>query len=67
VALAEGLGKGLDALSLEELRSVDARFGPEARAVFDLRSSLERRNLPGGPGGRAVRRELARWQKRLPA
>src|SRR5438552_11210242 len=36
VGLAERLGKSLNQLTLEEMRSVEKRFGPDALKVFDL-------------------------------
>ena len=65
VALAEKLGKALNELSLAELRSVEPRFGPDTLAVFDVQQSLARRNMTGGPGPKAVRQQLARWEKTL--
>jgi len=65
VALAEGLGKPLNQLTLGELQAVDKRFDAGALGVFDLAQSLARRNLPGGPGRREVRRQLARWKRLL--
>ncbi len=63
VALAEQLGRPLDQLTLEELRSVEPAFGPDAREVFSLKKALARRTLPGAPGTKEVRRQLARWRK----
>ena len=65
VALAEGLGKPLDQLSLEQLQSVDKRFGRDCLGTFDLSRALGRRKLPGSPGTIPVRNQLARWRARL--
>ena len=65
VLLAEQLGKPLDTLTLAELRSVDKSFGPDAIKVFDLKKSLASRRLTGAPGTGEVRKQLARWRKRL--
>jgi argininosuccinate lyase len=65
VALAEGLGKPLNQLTLGELQAVDKRFDAGALGVFDLAQSLARRNLPGAPGRREVRRQLRRWKRLL--
>jgi argininosuccinate lyase len=65
VALAEKLGKPLNALSLAELRSVEPRFGPEVRRLFDLQTALAKRTLTGAPSPREVGRQLARWEKQL--
>ncbi len=65
VASAESRGNKLDALSLEELQSVDSRFQADALQVFDVKRALARRNLPGAPGTREVARQLKRWARRL--
>jgi argininosuccinate lyase len=65
VALAEKLGKKLNEVTLDELRSVDKTFSADALAVFDLKKALDQRNLIGAPGTREVQRQLARWKKML--
>jgi argininosuccinate lyase len=63
VALAEGLGKPLNQLTVAELQSVDKTFGPDALKVFDLKQALASRRLTGAPGANEVRKQLARWKK----
>jgi argininosuccinate lyase len=65
VALAEKLGKPLNQLTLAELRSVEPKFGPDVKRLFDLKQALSRRNLPGAPGTKEVAKQLARWKKLL--
>lgn len=65
VALAEKLGKPLNRLTLSELRAVDKRFGTDALEVFDLNRTMTRRNLPGAPGTKELRKQLARWHRVL--
>ena len=65
VALAESLGRPLNQLTLAELRSVDKRFQADALDTFDLQKALARRNLPGAPAPREVKKELARWRECL--
>jgi argininosuccinate lyase len=65
VALAEKTGKRLNELTLEELRSVEIKFGPDARHIFDLPQAMARRNLPGAPGAKEVRKQLQRWHEVL--
>jgi argininosuccinate lyase len=67
VALAERAGKRLNELAAAELLSLDRRFGADALAVFDLKQAMARRNLPGAPGTREVRKQLVRWRKILHA
>jgi argininosuccinate lyase len=65
VLLAEQLGKGLDELSLPELRSVEAGFEADALEVFNLKQALSRRNLPGAPSAKEVGKQLDRWTRLL--
>ena len=63
VALAERLGKPLNRLTLAELQSVEQKFEADALRVFDLQPALARRQLPGAPGTKEVRQQLARWKQ----
>ena len=65
VALAEKAGRPLDRLSLAEFRGVSAAFAADVMGVFNLRKAMQRRHIPGAPGTREVKRQLARWQKSL--
>jgi argininosuccinate lyase len=65
VALAHHLGKPLDRLTLEELRSVDKHFDGDALTVFDQSHAMAKRNILGAPGTKEVRKQLARWQTML--
>jgi argininosuccinate lyase len=65
VALAEKLAQPLAALTLKDLRSVDRTFRADALRIFDLQRAMGRRNLVGAPGTSEVRRQLARWRRRL--
>ena len=67
VALAEKLGRPLNALSVEELRSISDRFDSDVPSVFDLEAAMNRRNLVGAPGTREVKRQLHRWKRSLMA
>ena len=60
VRLAGKAGRALDALTLEEWRTIDERFDDDVLELFDPRTSLRRREVPGGPGPRVVSRQLAR-------
>jgi len=65
VALAEKSGMAFNQVSIEQLQSVDARFGADVLDVFDLTKALAARELTGAPGPREVRRQLARWKRLL--
>ncbi|KAK9451665.1 L-Aspartase-like protein [Limtongia smithiae] len=57
---------GIDKLSLEELQSVDNRFGPDVVAeVFDYERSVERRDAIGGTAKSAVLDQVARLRATL--
>ena len=62
VALAEDMRKPLNQLTIEELRSVDKRFAADALKVFDVKYAMAQRNIPGAPGTKEVRKQLARWR-----
>jgi argininosuccinate lyase len=65
VAAAEGMNKRLNQLTHAELQAVDSAFQRDALEVFNLKKALAQRNLPGAPGTRQVKKQLARWQKIL--
>ncbi len=65
VALAERQGKRLDRLTPAEFQSVDPRFAADVTRIFDLDRAMARRGLTGAPGTDEVRRQLARWRKKL--
>jgi argininosuccinate lyase len=65
VALAERQNKPLNRLSIAELHSVEKKFAADALKLFDLDTAMSRRNLPGAPGTKQVRAQLARWKKIL--
>ena len=67
VASAEKVGKRLDQLTLDDLQTIDSNFDADALKVLDLKQALDRRELPGAPGPRAVKKQLAKWRKRLSA
>lgn len=51
-------GRSLTDLTHADLHAHDTRFEPDAVDCLDLRASLERRNLPGGTGPKAVAAQL---------
>ena len=67
VAFAEKAGKPLNELTIPELRSIQCSFGDDARALFDLERSMDRREITGAPGRKELARQLARWRKSLAA
>ena len=58
VALAEKEGKGLEDLSLEELRAIDERIDGGVYAVLDYDAAVRRRETPGGTGPASVAHQL---------
>lgn len=65
VALAEERNCPLDGLSLDDLRTCSPAFEADALNVFNLRSAMARRTLPGSPGTQEVRKQLKRWHQAL--
>jgi argininosuccinate lyase len=64
-AWATRAGRPLSGLSAAEWRRFHPSFGPDVVRCFDPARSLSRRELPGGPGPRRVRREIERWEAAL--
>ena len=65
VALAEKTGQPLDRLTLADYQGVDPTFGPDVVDVFNLKQAMARRQLTGAPGTKEVKKQLARWKKKL--
>jgi len=65
VALAEKRGVALNALDTRDVLKVHAGFGEDWREVFDLTRALAKRRGTGMPGPAQLRRQFARWEKRL--
>jgi len=59
------IGTPLNELKLEQLRSIEKSFGPDALKVFDLNQAMGRRKGIGSPGTTEVKRQLAKWGKVL--
>jgi len=64
-AFAAREGRELATLSHSEWHRFHPAFGKDITSRFDPGASLARREIPGGPGPRKVRAELARWEKVL--
>ena len=60
VRKAEAMGCPLRELPLSEFRALSSVFEEDLRDVFDCRRSVETRNLQGGTGSTAVRRQIER-------
>jgi argininosuccinate lyase len=67
VVFAEMRGKRLDQLTLEEYRRIAPDFGADVRDVFNLKKAVQRRHAIGTPGSKEVKRQLAKWKRRLSA
>lgn len=65
VALAEKEGKGLEDLTLEQLRTLDARIDDDVYAVLDYDAAVRRRETPAGTGPKSVARQLEQLRQWL--
>ena len=65
VAHAEKESKSLAQITLPEFKRFDSRFGPDVLSLFDLEQAMERRNITGAPSRGEVKKQIARWRKRL--
>jgi argininosuccinate lyase len=64
-AFAGQAGRPLSSLRPEEWRRFHPAFGKDVGRCFDPVRSLARREIPGAPGPRRVRREIERWEAAL--
>ncbi|KAF2756897.1 argininosuccinate lyase-like protein [Pseudovirgaria hyperparasitica] len=58
VALAEDEKKPMDELSLQQIQSVDERFGDDVTGCFDYQRSVELKNSKGGTSISAVKEQI---------
>lgn len=58
VALAENEKLPMDKLTVEQLQSVDSRFGRDVLSVFDYERSVEMKSATGGTSRSAVREQI---------
>jgi argininosuccinate lyase len=65
VKLAEQKGVALNALTLADVKTVHPAFKKDWIESFDLAKAMARRTGTGMPGPAQMRRQFARWQKRL--
>jgi len=65
VALAEQANVPLNQAPDAAVRASHAGFGADWKDVFDLRPAMARREGPGMPGPKQLRRQFARWKKLL--
>ncbi len=65
VALAEGRGVELEALSLDDLKSIDPRFRRDALDVLSVDNSVKSRTSYGGTAPQNVRKMARGWLRKL--
>ncbi len=65
VALAESKNCGLDGLTIEDFKSVDARLDSRAFKVLSVENSVKSRKSFGGTAPDNVRAQIAAWRERL--
>jgi len=58
VRKAEEEGIPLDALTLDQLQSIDARFGDDVLGVWDYEASVERKSSIGGTSRASVQKQI---------
>ena len=64
-AFSTAQGRPLARLTAAEWKTFHPRFEKDVLGCFDARRSLSRRDLPGAPAPKQVRRQLSRWEKAL--
>jgi argininosuccinate lyase len=65
VKLAETTATPLDKLPTASVQKIHPKLGEDWAIVFDLKRAAQRRQGTGMPGPKQVKRQLARWKKRL--
>jgi argininosuccinate lyase len=65
VALCEERGIGLEGLTIEDFKSVDARIDSRIHKVLSVEASVAARTSFGGTAPENVAREAARWRSAL--
>ena len=65
VALAEEKAVGLNALSLEDVQSLDSRFEADWVDCFNVANALAAREKTGMPGPEQVLSQIKAWKKRF--
>ena len=63
VKLAESRGIALNALSVDDFKSIATEFGADVNKVFDFAKSVASRDVVGGTGPQAVREQIVRAKK----
>ena len=65
VAIAEKKRQRLDELSLDDLRTVEPRIGPDVFSKLTVDASVAARASYGGAAPQRVREQVARWKETL--
>ncbi len=65
VAMAEAQGKGLEKLSLDDLRSIHEGITDAVFTVLTVEKSAASRKSYGGTAPQEVRRQIRAWKKKL--
>ncbi|MEW5422359.1 argininosuccinate lyase [Amorphus sp. 3PC139-8] len=65
VALASESGRGLDQLTVEEMKVVDDRIDERVKGVLSVAKSVASRISYGGTAPKNVRAQAKRWRRRL--
>ena len=65
VKAAETAGVPLNELPTAKVRAIHPKLGDDWAAVIDLKRAMAKRTGTGMPGPAQVKRQLARWRKRL--
>ena len=65
VALASQTGRELDALTLDELKAIEPRIGPEVFGVLGVENSVKSRTSYGGTAPDNVKAQAEGWLERL--
>ena len=65
VAYSEKEGMDLDKIPAEAMASIHPDLEADSLQVFDLKTAIDSRQIPGAPGWVRVQEELQRWKSAL--
>jgi argininosuccinate lyase len=65
VALAEATGRGINQLTVPELKSLTDKFGDDVTEVFNFEASVEARSARGGTAKQSVLNQISRLRDSL--
>ncbi len=67
ILLSEKKKKSLSALTLENFKTANAKFGPDVKSVFSASRSVSSKKSAGSTSSESVKEQISFWRKKLSA